>query len=375
MTMYNGALVSEEPDTMVVSVLGHVRMRLPKNLAWIGEDANDECARGAIFRVYDLSQYMKDGKLEAEEIPEQLPDIGLVQVVDVSGDPTEPDISAPESRDVAQLDAYFRDETHKSSANDGREVTRWLGSHAIDRAGARSLLTGFILGEGGIEREYWTLRSTIQGRKFATIVGFELSHREVLASSLFRVLRSLSANGAPIATPQDISLFNIPLPAVHCGFIRTRIEHQELIRSGAGYSVTYQGPHAEATLYLYDYGLADVPSDLESEMAHEHFSECILAVMQGRIALFNEQAQLESKFALRNRENVTRFLGAEFSVERDKQSLTSFLFLTSLAGRYVKLRYTATSVKDGSAGAHDFLAAFVALLWPDDFAPRSQDTQ
>ena len=166
-------------------VLGLVSITLPGSWWWHTADLNDPGAVGAIFRCYE-----KDNQHE----------LGYLLVIDVSGDPDEPNISTREEDDIPELDRFFEREIRKLMVRDGREMVRWMKSQLNRRSQGKSLVTAYIAKDRSRERQYIDFRTRI-GQRNVIIGGcFDVGRANDLAKPIYSALsdaRLLNGRGTP----------------------------------------------------------------------------------------------------------------------------------------------------------------------------------
>ena len=127
----------------VFLVLGLLKVRLPAPWWWHGDDIETAQARGSIFRAYR----------EANGL-----DIAYLVAVDVTADPTEPDIAPLTKLDIPQVDERLHAGIRR--AMEPIEMTRWMASHLNEASTPKVLTTAYIGRDHGKERQY--CRGTLQ---------------------------------------------------------------------------------------------------------------------------------------------------------------------------------------------------------------------
>lgn len=67
------------------------------------------------------------------------------------------------------------------------------------------------------------------------------------------------------------SLFGIPVPKSISALHRGEITNNEVTSPGLGFTIPYHGPMIEATLYIYDLGLNEIPANPLDDAVRQHF--------------------------------------------------------------------------------------------------------
>jgi hypothetical protein len=168
----------------IFRVLNRVEIHLPGKWWWHGEDIEDTTAQGVIFRAY-----REHGGL----------DVAYLIVVDVTSDPTEPDISLLKHEDVAGLDRVLEAFIRQDMANQGSELVRWMSSQLNEADSQRGLVTAYIRKDSGKERQIIALRMTINSRKMILMGCFDVADADSLASEIFNAMGQVTI--LPPSTP------------------------------------------------------------------------------------------------------------------------------------------------------------------------------
>lgn len=157
------------------TVLNLIGLTLPKPWWWHWEDMENPNAKGAIFRTW------------GEGEPRGL-NIAHLIVVDVTNDPTEPDISHLTSNDVATVDQTMRQDIERGLTTDGQQLVRWMSSQLNQISQRKGLVTTYITMEQGRERQCIALRLSVAGRKVVVMGSFDVSQHETLAEPISSAL-------------------------------------------------------------------------------------------------------------------------------------------------------------------------------------------
>lgn len=169
-----------DPDHGEFAVLGLVTIQLPPIGIWHGEDIDTATAKGVAFRAYDeKSREIGDGE------------IALLMIGDVTDDPTEPDVREIKDIDVPAIDDQLRKAAEVQLKESGRELVHWTPSFLNRTKSIVGLVTGYILREDGIEKQYIDVRVTVRGRKLVIDGMFDVSKQESLAPPIFSALEGV----------------------------------------------------------------------------------------------------------------------------------------------------------------------------------------
>ena len=165
----------------------------------------------------------------------------------------------------------------------------------------------------------------------------------------------------------DHSIYGLPLPLEIASFRRGHTKCYEMQSPGLGYSVAYNDSLSDriATIYFYDFGIADIPACLTHPEVIEQFERSLSDVMGSDQALAR-RSELRRRFSIGDPTSGKGFLGAILSLtEEDRESMGS-IFLTVLDGRFVKLRITVPASDDAFDQTLSFVESVSAILWPRD---------
>ena len=75
-----------------------------------------------------------------------------------------------------------------------------------------------------------------------------------------------------MSTKDITSLHGIPVPVEIMGIERRAIVDNEVDNPGLGYTIAYQSGRITVTLYIYDFGVTDLPDGVKSPELNDHFS-------------------------------------------------------------------------------------------------------
>jgi hypothetical protein len=167
-------------DNGVYEVLGLIKVTLAGPWWWHTEDLDDPGgATGAIFRCVEADRPF---------------DLGYLMAADVTGDPTEPDISRFEEADVAPFDRVLEEAIRGSMASDGREMIKWMASHLNENPLGKGLVTAYIAHDQGRDRQYFDLRLRI--RQSNAVIGgcFDIARKDDVGPAVWHALQAAAYN-------------------------------------------------------------------------------------------------------------------------------------------------------------------------------------
>jgi hypothetical protein len=162
------------------------------------------------------------------------------------------------------------------------------------------------------------------------------------------------------------SFFGLPTPLTLFGLPRGKVILHELQSPGDGIAVAYIGVSINVTLFLYDFGNPDIPSDLHSDVVQEHFRVCMDDVLK-----LAPRALADVKFVaaycagVKHPDVGHEYLCGQFEGADEHGPLSSFLYLTVKGGKFVKLRMTCRQEVDKAKWLSRSVAdAYADQLWP-----------
>ncbi|MDR0532363.1 MAG: hypothetical protein LBH01_00235 [Verrucomicrobiales bacterium] len=184
--------------------------------------------------------------------------------------------------------------------------------------------------------------------------------KALLPSGLLLLLGLL----APLtATPYTESLTGINFPDELSGMLLTKITDYEAQNPGGGTGISYRAPNAKADFYIYNGGLKNIPSNLDSPPISQHFQAVVDAIPK---LLGQPENQLK---ILQPREEIRigqlAFLHTALSYQLNDEGKITHVYLTSLNHQFLKIRFTCinSSLQVNDRILQDFLQGS-AKLWP-----------
>lgn len=183
MTLHNSVLVDSERG--IFSVCSFATVTLPNFGAWKGEDIDGPEAVGAVFHAFEEESMHEGGSSDAS-----------ILIADVTNDSSEPYIPSLTEADVPALDAALQVNMEAQMLSNGDQLIRWMHSQLNQSGKWNSLVTPYIILDGGRERQYIMLRTGTANRKFVAIGMFDIAKKERLAASIFNLMRGIEFNVA-----------------------------------------------------------------------------------------------------------------------------------------------------------------------------------
>lgn len=159
---------SERVGPGVLNVLGTILIRTPGPWWWHSADIEEHGARGAIFRAYE------EGGTH---------DIAYLLVVDVTEDPTEPDVTLIRPDTVGDFDEKIR-----VGVSAQLNVTKWMSSHLNTLAGQNALITAYIIQDVSGDRQIIAVRRPVANRKYLIMGCFVVTRAQELARPIFEAI-------------------------------------------------------------------------------------------------------------------------------------------------------------------------------------------
>ena len=169
-----------DPERAIFGINGLLSLRLPGSWWWHSEDINEPGAKGTIFRTWGAGN------------PTGL-DVACIQVVDVTDDPTEPDVSTMTVPDVPSIDQYLEEGLTQVLKQSGIELVTWMHSTFNQNDAGKSLFTSYIgLGQGK-ERQYIQRRLRVKGHNMVVAGRFDVVHHKIFATPILRAVQNAEA--------------------------------------------------------------------------------------------------------------------------------------------------------------------------------------
>ena len=132
-----------------------------------------------------------------------------------------------------------------------------------------------------------------------------------------------------------------------------------------GVSASYVNGYTQAALYIYDLGLPDIPDDPISPIVADHFRQTIGEALTVAHSRGEKLRCKEANGATYAAHAGVAFLVAKLGRENDSDRFSSFIYLTTKHGKFVKLRISfVESSLAAESLANTIAAAYFAVLWP-----------
>lgn len=160
------------------------------------------------------------------------------------------------------------------------------------------------------------------------------------------------------------SIFGISLPPKIGVFERGKVTNNEVTHSGLGYSVAYSSASSgEATVYIYDKGLLDIPEGPMEPVIRREFDQATQDVLNWAQSREDQTTELLSRYGTGSPNTRREFLCSEFLSDIRGNTVRTFLCVTGAEGKFVKLRVTLTTDDPRDPTARNFADALAVILW------------
>lgn len=135
----------------------------------------------------------------------------------------------------------------------------------------------------------------------------------------------------------------------------------EQARSGLGYTIAYSYPgRSKAMVYVYDRGVATVPTGLDSPILLQEFARATSEVLAfGQLT--STVTTMVDRYATAGAGADPQFLCAEFRISNDPP-IRSYLYLTGAGDKFVKLRVTMADDDPSDPTPREFADVVASIL-------------
>ena len=166
-----------------------------------------------------------------------------------------------------------------------------------------------------------------------------------------------------IASCETVTIFGITFPWMLCGLVRGGLTNYESTQPGLGFSVPYDDKDVSVTIYIYDNGLSDIPTDLNDYVVEDHLGAIFGEIMRSPSYL---KVDHNATYRISRPSEAEDFLCGKFTViDQEKEISDSYIYLTTFNGKFIKLRISMPSCSDSSEQANFIVSAFSEVLWPE----------
>ena len=163
------------------------------------------------------------------------------------------------------------------------------------------------------------------------------------------------------AAQQSVAYFGLQFPKAIAGAQIGEPHDFESKSPGLGYSVNYRLSGGWIDVYIYDLRRSSIPDDATSEPVKGQLLQATRDVFNRKGAT-NIKAKL--RYALLDDTAHVRFLCTSFALSEQGAPLDSYLCVTSWKNKFVKFRMSARRRAGSDAVFHDFMKAWIPVLWP-----------
>lgn len=162
----------------------------------------------------------------------------------------------------------------------------------------------------------------------------------------------------------DNAYYGLPIPQNILNLQRVSIFSNEDSNSGLGITVGYRAHDIELTIYLYDYGVTDIPDDILNPIVREHFDVITSDVMYAG-NLNGKILEILSRYATGSPAFGLEFLCATFIGQDEISPLMTFALVAAKSEKFVKLRLTSRQLPEQAAvRMREVVDAYADSLWP-----------
>ena len=163
---------------------------------------------------------------------------------------------------------------------------------------------------------------------------------------------------------QPVKIFGLTVPGQVGGLTHGPALDYEAKVPGLGFSLGFARPGWSVDVYIYDFGLKVIPTDLESPLIQNHLSRAKGDIFGLERAGVYGSVEETEEFNVGDA-GKTRFVCSAFSflrgAKKDEQAET-YLCLTSWNNKFVKIRMTAGKGNMPRADLTNFVEAWISLL-------------
>jgi hypothetical protein len=185
----------------------------------------------------------------------------------------------------------------------------------------------------------------------------------IVAFAYFTVL--LSAAAADDLS--ELRVLGFDFPSEINDFTRGDIIDNELKHPGLGYTIAYHGPQAgeEATVYVYDLGIRNIPDGPLNTAARQAFDQAAGDVLatEGYPGLGRVKVSMVDQYVANSGAGEAQFLCAEFVFQMaDGSAQRSYLYLTGARSKFLKIRTTLPTSDATITTAREFADTAASML-------------
>ena len=167
-----------DADDGLYKVLDALTLQVNSGWQWTAEDIDQKHAKGVVLKTW--------GNNEPDDR-----NMAYVLAVDITEDPSEPEINVLTVTDLRQVDDDLQQKVIKSLQDSGNELTQWIQSEFNEINGIRCLVTAYIANEQGVPREYVTLRLSADDKKYFIQGGYGSEYSMQYSDHVLYALQSV----------------------------------------------------------------------------------------------------------------------------------------------------------------------------------------
>jgi len=170
MTPQNSQLI--DPEQFVFSVLNLATVTLFRGVLWQSTDLTYATATGSLFHAYE----------EGASDP-----VASITLVDVSGDPTEPNISRFNNDDAARFDAQLKARIERQTT-----LVQWNASTLNEASGIKAMVTPYVALANGEEWQYIAIRTHQHNNAYVLLGAYAMNKSDTLGPQVLKALGSIT---------------------------------------------------------------------------------------------------------------------------------------------------------------------------------------
>jgi hypothetical protein len=164
---------------------------------------------------------------------------------------------------------------------------------------------------------------------------------------------------------QPVKILGLTIPAFVGGLAHGPPTDYESTTPGLGYALRFLRPGWTVDVYIYDFELKSIPSDIEAPVVRDQLARAKSDIFGlERRGLYADVREI-SDFKVGA--GKTRFACSALSYlrgERKEQDVDSYLCLTSWDNKFIKIRMTAIKGTMARADVTNFVEAWTLVLSP-----------
>ena len=173
------------------------------------------------------------------------------------------------------------------------------------------------------------------------------------------------AIGASAAASAAVSYFGLAFPERVGGAQIGPVTDFEKDHPGAGYGVRYLQQGWVIDVYIYDRGVASIPTDVESDTVKNELRSAQRYIYAAQAQGAYSDVKAIGGSVIKDGQGRPRFLCVYFTLVRQNMGTAdSYACVTSWNNKFVKFRLTTAQNPGSSDDLSRFLRGWMTVLWP-----------